>query len=181
MRRTQPPLLQKSIIPTFQKQLNHNNNLPHNLTQTTYGDSTTSKDEELIGNEKEILTDTFQDFIPYNPNFVNCVIDTTLGQASMSLTDLLNTIENDVEKISEYWQTFGPDCLSFLTEEEFKLLNSPLTDASGNPLTQEAEEPGRIQFSANDDIGTTLRGTFMQGDSSPNYVFAANAGQFHLN
>ena len=94
----------------------------------------------------------------------------------MSLTDLLNTIENDVEKISEYWQTFGPDCLSFLTEEEFKLLNSPLTDASGNPLTQEAEEPGRIQFSAND-IGTTLRGTFMQGDSSPNYVFAANAGQ----
>ena len=142
----------------------------------TPGDSTTSKDEELIGNEKEILTDTFQDFIPYNPNFVNCVIDTTLGQASMSLTDLLNTIENDVEKISEYWQTFGPNCLSFLTEEEFKLLNSPLTDASGNPLTQEAEEPGRIQFSAND-IGTTLRGTFMQGDSSPNYVFAANAGQ----
>ena len=105
----------------------------------TPGDSTTSKDEELVGNEKEILTDTFQDFIPYNPNFVNCVIDTTLGQASMSLTDLLNTIENDVEKISEYWQTFGPDCLSFLTEEEFKLLNSPLTDASGNPLTQEAE------------------------------------------
>ena len=142
----------------------------------TIGNSTTSKDEELVGNEKEILTNTFQDFIPYNPNFVNCVIDTTLGQASMSLTDLLNTIENDVEKISEYWQTFGPNCLSFLTEEEFKLLNSPLTDASGNPLIEEAEEPGRIQFSAND-IGTTLRGTFMAGDSSPNYVFAANAGQ----
>ena len=30
----------------------------------TPGDSTTSKDEGLIGNEKEILTDTFQDFIP---------------------------------------------------------------------------------------------------------------------
>lgn len=140
------------------------------------GNSTTSKDEELVGNEKEILTNTFQDFIPYNLNFVNCVIDSTLEQATMSLTDLLNTIQNDVEKISEYWQTFGPNCLSFLTEEEFKLLNSPLTDASGNPLIEEAEEPGRLQFSAND-IGTTLRGTFMQGDSSPNYVFGANAGQ----
>ena len=142
----------------------------------TIGNNTTSKDEELVGNEKETLTNTFQDFIPYNPNFVNCVIDTTLEQASMSLTDLLNTIKNDVEKISEYWQTFGPNCLSFLTEEEFKLLNSPLTDALGNPLIKEAEEPSRIQFSAND-IGTTLRGTFMPGDSSPNYVFAANAGQ----
>ena len=142
----------------------------------TIGNNTTSKDEELVGNEKETLTNTFQDFIPYNPNFVNCVVDTTLEQASMSLTDLLNTIKNDVEKISEYWQTFGPNCLSFLTEEEFKLLNSPLTDALGNPLIKEAEEPSRIQFSAND-IGTTLRGTFMPGDSSPNYVFAANAGQ----
>ena len=142
----------------------------------TIGNSTTSKDEEVVGNEKEILTNTFQDFIPYNPNFVNCVIDTTLEQEGLSLLDLLNTIEDDVEKIDEYWQTFGPNCLSFLTEEEFKLLNSPLTDASGNPLIEEAEEPGRLQFSAND-IGTTLRGTFMQGDSSPNYVFAANAGQ----
>ena len=96
----------------------------------TSGDSTTSKDEELIGNEKEILTDTFQDFIPYNPNFVNCVIDTTLEQEGLSLIDLLNTIEDDVEKINEYWQIYGPNCLSFLTEEEFKLLNSPLTDAS---------------------------------------------------
>jgi len=142
----------------------------------TIGNSTTSKDEELVGNEKGILTNTFQDFIPYNPNFVNCVIDTTLEQEGLSLVDLLNTIEDDVEKINEYWQIYGPDCLSFLTEEEFKLLNSPLTDASGNPLIEEAKEPGRIQFSAND-IGTTLRGTFMQGDSSPNYVFAANAGQ----
>jgi len=142
----------------------------------TVSNSTTSKEEELVRNEKEILTNTFQDFIPYNPNFVNCIIDTTLENEEISLTDLLNTIENDVEKISEYWQTFGPNCLSFLTEEEFKLLNSPLTDASGNPLIEEAKEPGRIQFSAND-IGTTLRGTFMQGDSSPNYVFGANAGQ----
>ena len=142
----------------------------------TIGNNTTSKDEELVVNEKEILTNTFQDFIPYNPNFVNCVIDTTLEQEGLSLIDLLNTIEDDVEKINEYWQIYGPNCLSFLTEEEFKLLNSPLTDASGNPLIEEAEEPGRIQFSAND-IGTTLRGTFMQGDSSPNYVFAANAGQ----
>ena len=142
----------------------------------TVGNSTNSKDKELAGNEKEILTNTFQDFIPYNPNFVNCVIDKTLEQAGMSLTDLLHNIENDVEKISEYWQTFGPNCLSFLTEEEFKLLNSQITDASGNPLIEEAEEPGRIQFSA-DDIGTRLRGTFMQGDSSPNYVFTANAGQ----
>ena len=142
----------------------------------TVGNSTTSKEEELVRNEKEILTNTFEDFIPYNPNFVNCIIDTTLENEEISLTDLLNTIENDVEKISEYWQTFGPNCLSFLTEEEFKLLNSPLTDALGNPLIEEAEEPGRIQFSAND-IGTTLRGTFMAGDSSPNYVFAANAGQ----
>jgi len=140
------------------------------------GNSTTSKGEGLVVNEKEILTNTFQDFIPYNPNFVNCVIDITLEQEGLSLVDLLNTIEDDLEKISEYWQIYGPNCLSFLTEEEFKLLNSPLTDASGNPLIEEAEEPGRIQFSAND-IGTTLRGTFMQGDSSPNYVFAANAGQ----
>ena len=57
----------------------------------TIGNSTTSKDEELIGNEKEILTNTFQDFIPYNPNFVNCVIDTTLEQEGLSLMDLLNT------------------------------------------------------------------------------------------
>ncbi len=142
----------------------------------TIGNSTTSKDEGLVVNEKEILTNTFQDFIPYNPNFVNCVIDITLEQEGLSLVGLLNTIEDDVEKISEYWQIYGPNCLSFLTEEEFKLLNSPLTDASGNPLIEEAEEPGRIQFSAND-IGTTLRGTFMAGDSSPNYVFAANAGQ----
>jgi len=142
----------------------------------TIGNSTTSKDEELVGNEKGILTNTFQDFIPYNPSFVNCVIDTTLEQEGLSLIDLLNTIEDDVEKINEYWQIYGPNCLSFLTEEEFKLLNSPLTDASGNPLIEEAKEPGRIQFSAND-IGTTLQGTFMQGDSSPNYVFAANAGQ----
>ena len=142
----------------------------------TIGNSTTSKDEELVVNEKEILTNTFQDFIPYNPNFVNCVIDTTLEQEGLSLVDLLNTIEDDVEKINEYLQIYGPNCLSFLTEEEFKLLNSPLTDASGNPLIEEAKEPGRIQFSAND-IGTKLRGTFMQGDSSPNYVFAANAGQ----
>ena len=142
----------------------------------TVGNSTTSKEEELVRNEKEILTNTFQDFIPYNPNFVNCIIDTTLENEEISLTDLLNTIENDVEKISEYWQTFGPNCLSFLTEEEFKLLNSPLTDALGNPLIEEAEEPGRIQFSAND-IGTRVQGTFMQGDSSPNYVFAASAGQ----
>ena len=150
---------------------------PTPQTETeTIGNSPTSKDEELVGNEKEILTNTFQDLIPYNPNFVNCVIDTTLEQSSMSLTDLLNTIENDLEKISEYWQTFGPNCLSFLTEEEFKLLNSPLTDASGNPLIEEAKEPGRIQFST-DDIGTRLRGIFMQGDSSPNYVFTANAGQ----
>ena len=149
--------------------------IPQPDTDTT-GNSTTSKDEELVGNEKEILTNTFQDFIPYNPNFVKCVIDTTLEQEGLSLVDLLNTIEDDVEKINEYWQIYGPNCLSFLTEEEFKLLNSPLTDASGNPLIEEAEEPGRIQFSAND-IGTTLRGTFMAGDSSPNYVFAANAGQ----
>ena len=142
----------------------------------TVGNSTTSKEEELVRNEKEILTNTFQDFIPYNPNFVNCIIDTTLENEEISLTDLLNTIENDVEKIIEYWQTFGPNCLSFLTEEEFKLLNSPLTDALGNPLIEEAEEPGRIQFSAND-IGTRVQGTFMQGDGSPNYVFAANAGQ----
>lgn len=142
----------------------------------TVGNSTTSKEEELVRNEKEILINTFQDFIPYNPNFVNCIIDTTLENEEISLTDLLNTIENDVEKISEYWQTFGPNCLSFLTEEEFKLLNSPLTDALGNPLIEEAEEPGRIQFSA-DDIGTRVQGTFMQGDGSPNYVFAANAGQ----
>ena len=148
---------------------------PQPDTDTTVN-NTTSKDEELVGNEKEILTNTFQDFIPYNPNFVNCVIDTTLEQEGLSLIDLLNTIEDDVEKINEYWQIYGPNCLSFLTEEEFKLLNSPLTDASGNPLIEEAKEPGRIQFSAND-IGTTLRGTFMQGDSSPNYVFAANAGQ----
>tara|TARA_S200000501_G_scaffold378262_2_gene440032 strand:- start:1291 stop:2385 length:1095 start_codon:yes stop_codon:yes gene_type:complete len=140
------------------------------------GNTTTSKEEELVGNEKEILTDTFQDFIPYNPNFVNCLIDKTLEQAGMPLTDLLNTIENDEEKISVYWQTYGPNCLSFLTEEEFKLLNSPLTDSSGNSLIQEAEEPGRIQFSA-DDIGTRLRGTFMEGDGSPNYIFTANAGQ----
>jgi len=142
----------------------------------TIGNSTTSKDEELVGNEKGILTNTFQDFIPYNPNFVNCVIDTTLEQEGLSLVDLLNTIEDDVEKISEYWQIYGPNCLSFLTEEEFKLLNSPLTDASGNPLIEEAEEPSRIQFSAND-IGTRVQGTFMQGDGSPNYVFAASAGQ----
>tara|TARA_Y100001970_G_scaffold168614_1_gene206197 strand:+ start:77 stop:1144 length:1068 start_codon:yes stop_codon:yes gene_type:complete len=139
-------------------------------------DSSTSSNTELAGNENEILTKTFQDFIPYNPNFVNCIIDTTLENEEISLTDLLNTIENDVEKISEYWQTFGPNCLSFLTAEENKLLNSPLTDASGNPLIEEAEEPGRIQFSA-DDIGTRVQGTFIQGDSSPNYVFAANAGQ----
>ena len=107
----------------------------------TIGNSTTSKDEEVVGNEKEILTNTFQDLIPYNPNFVNCVIDTTLKQEGLSLIDLLNTIEDDVKKINEYWQTFGPNCLSFLTEEEFKLLNSPLTDASGNPLIEEADEP----------------------------------------
>ena len=148
---------------------------PQPDTDTT-GNNTTSKDEELVGNEKGILTNTFQDFIPYNPSFVNCVIDTTLEQEGLSLIDLLNTIEDDVEKINEYWQIYGPNCLSFLTEEEFKLLNSPLTDASGNPLIEEAEEPGRIQFSAND-IGTRVQGTFMQGDSSPNYVFAANAGQ----
>ena len=53
----------------------------------TIGNSTTSKDEEVVGNEKEILTNTFQDFIPYNPNFVNCVIDTTLEQEGLSLTD----------------------------------------------------------------------------------------------
>ena len=74
----------------------------------TVGNSTTSKEEELVRNEKEILTNTFQDFIPYNPNFVNCIIDKTLEKAGMSLTDLLNTIKDDVEKISEYWQTFGP-------------------------------------------------------------------------
>ena len=142
----------------------------------TVGNNTSIKEEELAGNEKEILTNTFQDFIPYNPNFVNCIIDKTLEKAGMSLTDLLNTIKDDVEKISEYWQTFGPNCLSFLNEEEFKLLNSPLTDSSGNPLIEEAKEPGRIQFSA-DDIGTSLRGTFMQGDGSPNYVFTANSGQ----
>ena len=66
--------------------------------------------------------------------------------------------------------------MSFLNEEEFKLLNSPLTDSSGNPLIEEAKEPGRIQFTA-DDIGTSLQGTFMQGDGSPNYVFTANSGQ----
>tara|TARA_Y100001970_G_scaffold168774_1_gene206377 strand:+ start:68 stop:1159 length:1092 start_codon:yes stop_codon:yes gene_type:complete len=139
-------------------------------------DSTTSSNTELAGDENEILTKTFQDFIPYNPDFVNCIVDKTLEQAGTSLTDLLKTIENDPENVQEYWQTFGPNCLSFLTEAEFKLLNSPLTDASGNLLIEEAAEPGRIQFGS-DDIGTRLRGTFIQGDSSPNYVFSAKAGQ----
>ena len=80
-----------------------------------------------------------------------------------------------VEKISEYWQTFGPDCLSFLTEEEFKLLNSPLTDASGNPLTQEAEEhwPHPIQRMISEPHFEehSCKGTV------PELCFAANAGQ----
>jgi len=139
-------------------------------------DSTTSQNAELTGNEKEILTNTFRDFIPYNPNFVDCIVDKTLEQADIAITDLLNIIEAESDKIQEYWQTFGPNCLSSLTEEEVKLLNSPLTDASGNPLIEETEEPGRIQFST-DDIGITLKGTFVTGDSSPNYVFQASEGQ----